>query len=108
MVQNLRFNLRICDSNPYQSAVATSVLINESKSHYRQISRYAIPVHRPIEPTEVDEDRNVRHIKPVADAAIEGQWPAPQQSINRIARPGRCDRRNHRASKTHRQRGIQK
>src|SRR6185437_16979955 len=44
-------------------------------------SCYAVMVHAQIEPTEVDEDHDVRHVKAVADAAVKGQRAAAEERI---------------------------
>ena len=74
----------------------TAVAGGEAEGDDGQIAGDAVCVHAAVEPAEVDEDHDVRHVEAVADAAVEGQRPATQRCIERIARAGRGDRGEHR------------
>ena len=101
-------SFRICDSKPYQSAVATAVDAARRKATTARLPADAVAVHAQIEPAKVNEDHDVGHVEAVADAAIEGQRAAAQHGVDRIARAGGGDQGQHRAGKADRQRGIEK
>src|ERR1035438_2837923 len=80
---------------------------SQAKSHDGQVAGDTVAVHAQIEPAKIDEDRNVNHVEPVADAAIEGQRSKAQREAQWIASAGGGDRSQHSARKTDRKSGIE-
>ncbi len=68
----------------------------------------AVLIHARVEPAEVDEDHDVRHVEAVADAAVEGERAAAQHGVQRIARAGGGDRGKNGAGEAGGEGGIEK